>query len=44
MYDLMQGVQSGMLKLDPQAMNKAIIGKINELNKSRTEIQHLQAL
>ena len=32
MYDLMQGIQSGMLKLDPQSMNKAIIAKIKSLS------------
>ena len=33
MYDLMQGIQSGMLKLDPQSMNRAIIAKIKQLNE-----------
>ena len=34
MYDLMHGFQSGMLKLDPCSMNKALVAKIKELNKA----------
>ena len=36
MYELMHGIQSGMLKLDPCSMNKAIIAKIKQLNAATT--------
>ena len=32
-YDLNHGLQSGMIKVDPQSMNKAIIEKIQAQNE-----------
>ena len=34
MYDLTHGLQSGMIKIDPHYMNKAIVDKIR-LQKAR---------